>query len=102
MMLKCCSINIYKLSRKFIVELLVKYKIDIVVVKNMNKINIIIKLINLYKINNSFPIINDDYEIFNSLTCDELIYSIIEFKLKIPYYKNISKNELINAIINYK
>lgn len=79
-------INIYKLSKKFIVELLVKYKID--------KRNVIIKLINLYKNNNSFPIINDDYEIFNSLTYDELIYSIQEFKLKIPYYNKLTKDQL--------
>jgi len=57
-------------------------------------------LINLYKTNNnSFPIQTEDYKLLNKLTRDELIYMIIEFKIKIPYYKNITKKELINQIL---
>ena len=57
-------------------------------------------MINLYKTNNnSFPIQTEDYKLLNKLTRDELIYMIIEFKIKIPYYKNITKKELINQIL---
>lgn len=49
----------------------------------MNSKEILEGLIDLFKKNNnSFPIINDDYEIFNSFTYDELRYSIIDFKEK--------------------
>ncbi len=57
-------------------------------------------MIYLKKINKSFPIKNRDYDIFNELTYDELILLLKEFKLKIPYYKNITKK--IYKIINYK
>ena len=95
--------NLYTRKRSELKEFVKNRKIKYSINENMNSKEIIEGLIDLFKKNNnSFPIINDDYEIFNSLTCDELIYSIIEFKLKIPYYNKLTKDELIKAIINYK
>ena len=69
----------------------------------MNAIDILEGLINLFKKNNnSFPNRNKDYDIYNYLNRNELWDMIIEFKLKIPYYKTLTKDELINKIINYQ
>ena len=69
----------------------------------MNTKQILEGLIEIFKKNNkNFPIINNDYEIFNFLNRNELWDMIIEFKLKIPYYKKLTKEQLINKIINYK
>ena len=69
----------------------------------MNTKQILEGLIEIFKKNNKkFPIINNDYKIFNFLTYDELVLMIIEFKLKIPYYKTLTKDQLINKIINYQ
>ena len=69
----------------------------------MNTKQILEGLIEIFKKNNKkFPIINNDYKIFNFLNRNELRDMIIEFKLKIPYYKTLTKEQLINKIINYK
>jgi len=90
----------FGINKKNIVEILVKFKIDIYISLNMNKRNIIIKLINLYKNNNnSFPIQTENYKSLNKFTYDELVYMIKKYKIKIPYYNNITKKELINQIL---
>lgn len=93
--------NLYIKKRNELKEFVKSRNIKFSINENMNSREILEGLIELFKKNkNSFPIINDDYEIFNSLTRDELRFSIIEFKLKIPYYKKLTKDELIKAIIN--
>ena len=95
--------NLFIRKRNELEEFVINNNINFKILENMNAINILEGLIDLFRKNNkSFPIKNRDYDIFNELTYDELILLLKEFKLKIPYYKNITKKELIYKIINYK
>ena len=95
--------NLFIKKRNELIEFIKNRNIDFIIVDVMNTKQILEGLIEIFKKNNkNFPIINNDYEIFNFLTYDELVLMIIEFKLKIPYYKKLTKEQLINKIINYQ
>lgn len=95
--------NLYTRKRNELKEFVKNHKINFIINEKMTSREILKGLIDLFKKNNnSFPIINDDYEIFNFLSRDELRFGIIEFKLKIPYYNKLTKDKLIKAIINYE
>lgn len=97
------SKNIYTMSRddliKWIKENNIKYKI----VEYKSHRDILREIIELFKNNNkSFPIKNNnEYDFWNDLSRDELCVLIKECGLKIKYYKNLTKDELIKKIIDY-
>jgi hypothetical protein len=94
--------NLFLKKRNELEEFVINNNINFNILEYMNAIDILEGLIDLFKKNNnSFPNRNKEYDIFNELTYDELAYMIKEFKLKIPYYKTLTKDQLINKIINY-
>lgn len=95
--------NLFMKKRNELEEFVINNNINFKILVNMTAIEILEGLIDLFKKNNkSFPIKNRNYDIFNYLNRNELLDMIIEFKLKIPYYKTLTKDELIDKIINYQ
>lgn len=92
--------NLYIKTKPELKEFIKNRNIDIDInFKDTHKI-ILEKLINMFKEHKSFiKKKNNDYDTFNKLTVNELRCNIKEFKLKIPYYKKLSKHELILKII---
>lgn len=91
--------NLYIKTKKELIEFIKNRNISISININDTKEIILKKLIDMFKVNKSFK--QSEYDFWNDLSFDELCVLIKECGLKIKYYKNLSKDELIKKIIDY-
>lgn len=91
--------NLYIKTKKELIEFIKNRNISIKITVDDTREIILKKLINMFKVNKSFK--QSEYDFWNDLSRDELCVLIKECGLKIKYYKNLSKDELIKKIIDY-
>lgn len=93
--------NLYIKTKKELIEFIENRNINIKITVDDTKEIILKKLIDMFKTNKKFIIKQKEYDFWNDLSRDELCVLIKECGLKIKYYKNLTKDKLINQIIQY-